>query len=106
MAILFGLLAAFTWGSGNVAASRASRVMSPNSLLVGVSLVGVAICVPLLIIEGPPRDTSFNGLFWLWLGGASNIAGLALLYPAYRAGDVSLVAPICSTGGEIAAVNA
>ena len=40
------------------------------------------------------------------LGGAANIAGLALLYIAYRAGDVSLVAPICSTEGAIAAVIA
>jgi drug/metabolite transporter (DMT)-like permease len=106
MAILFGLLAAFVWGSGNLAASRASRVMSPNSLLVGVSLVGLAICAPLLIVEGPPRDTSFAGLFWLWLGGAANIAGLGLLYPAYRAGDVALVAPICSAEGAIAAIIA
>jgi drug/metabolite transporter (DMT)-like permease len=103
MAILFGLLAAFVWGTGNLAASRASRVMTPNSLLAGISIAGVALCVPLLLIEGPPRDTSFSGLFWLTLGGTANIAGLALLYIAYRAGDVSLVAPICSTEGAIAA---
>jgi drug/metabolite transporter (DMT)-like permease len=106
MAILFGLLAAFVWAVGNLASSRASRVMSPNSLLAGISLVGVALCLPLLIAEGPPRDTSFDGLFWLTLGGAANIGGLALLYIAYRAGDVGLVAPICSTEGAIAAVIA
>jgi drug/metabolite transporter (DMT)-like permease len=106
MAILFGLLAALVWAVGNLAASRGSRVMSPNSLLAGISLVGVALCVPLLIAEGPPRDTSTAGLLWLTLGGAANIAGLALLYIAYRAGDVALVAPICSTEGAIAAVIA
>lgn len=106
MAILFGLLAALVWAAGNLAASRASRLMSPNSLLAGISLVGFVLCVPLLIAEGPPSDTSAAGLFWLVLGGASNIAGLALLYIAYRVGDVSLVAPICSTEGAIAAVIA
>lgn len=106
MAILFGLLAACVWGSGNLAAARASRMMSPNSVLVGVSLIGLVICVPLLVVDGAPRDTSFHGLFWLGLGGAANIAGLGLLYPAYRSGDVAVVAPICSTEGAIAAVIA
>ncbi len=106
MAILFGLLAALVWAAGNLAASRGSRLMAPNSLLAGVSLAGVALCLPLLIAEGPPHDSSFSGLFWLTLGGAANIAGLSLLYIAYRAGDVALVAPICSTEGAIAAVIA
>jgi drug/metabolite transporter (DMT)-like permease len=79
MAILFGLLAALVWAAGNLAASRGSRLMAPNSLLAGVSLAGVALCLPLLIAEGPPHDSSFSGLFWLTLGGAANIAGLSLL---------------------------
>ena len=106
MAIVFGLLAAMVWAVGNLAASRASRVMAPNSLLAGISLVGLALCVPILIAEGPPHDTSLSGLSWLALGGAANIAGLALLYIAYRVGDVALVAPITSTEGAIAAVIA
>ncbi|HLW94741.1 MAG TPA: EamA family transporter [Solirubrobacteraceae bacterium] len=106
MAILTGLLAAFVWGSGNLAASRASRAMSPESLLAGISLVGLALCAPFLIAEGAPHDTSIGPLFWLALGGGANIAGLSLLYVAYRAGDVSLVAPIIATEGAVAAVIA
>jgi drug/metabolite transporter (DMT)-like permease len=106
MVIVLGLLAAMVWATGNLAASRASRLMSPNSLLAGLSLAGCAICVPILIAEGAPHDTSATGLFWLVLAGAANIGGLAFLYVAYRAGDVSLVAPICSTEGAIAAVIA
>jgi drug/metabolite transporter (DMT)-like permease len=106
MAILSGLLAALVWAVGNLAASRASRAMPPQSLLAGISLVGLAVCVPLLIAEGAPRDASSGALSWLALGGAANIAGLSLLYIAYRAGDVALVAPITSTEGAIAAVIA
>lgn len=106
MAIAAGLLAAMVWATGNLASSRASRAMSPASLLAGISLVGLVICVPLLVTEGAPHDASASGLFWLALGGAANIGGLAFLYVAYRVGDVGLVAPITSTEGAVAAVIA
>jgi drug/metabolite transporter (DMT)-like permease len=106
MAILSGLLAALVWAVGNLAAARASRAMPPYSLLAGISLVGLALCAPLLISEGAPRDASIGALGWLALGGVANIAGLSLLYIAYRAGDVALVAPITATEGAVAAVIA
>lgn len=106
MTILAGLLAALVWAVGNLAASRASRAMPPQSLLAGISLVGLAICVPILIAEGPPRDASTGALGWLAIGGSANIAGLSLMYIAYRTGDVALVAPITSTEGAVAAVIA
>jgi drug/metabolite transporter (DMT)-like permease len=106
MAIAAGLLAAFVWASGNLASSRASRTMSPESLLAGISLVGLAVCIPLLATEGAPRDVSASALGWLALGGVANIAGLAFLYVAYRVADVGLVAPITSTEGAIAALIA
>ena len=106
MAILEGLLAAMVWAAGNLAASRGSRLMAPYSLLAGISLVGLLLCVPLLIAEGAPHDTSAGALGWLTVGGAANIAGLSLLYIAYRVGDVSLVAPIISTEGAVAAAIA
>ena len=106
MAILVGLLAALVWAVANLAESRASRAMPPASLLAGISLVGLAICAPLLIAEGAPRDTSAGGLCWLALGGAANIAGLLLMYIAFRVGDVGLVAPITASEGAVAAVIA
>lgn len=106
MAIAAGLLAALVWAAGNLAASRATRAMAPESLLAGISLLGLAMCAPILIVEGLPRDGSGGALFWLTLGGVANIAGLSLLYMAYRVGDVSLVAPITATEGAIAALIA
>ena len=106
MAILAGLAAALVWAAGNLAAARASRAMPPSSVVAGISVIGLLVCAPILITEGAPRDTSFAALGWLTLGGAANIAGLALLYVAYRAGDVGLVAPITSTEGAVAAVIA
>lgn len=106
MTILLGLLAALVWAVGNLAASRASRLMQPASLVAGISLAGLAMCAPLLIAEGAPHDTSLAALSWLALGGVGNIAGLGLMYLAYRAGDVSLIAPITATEGAVAAVIA
>lgn len=106
MALVAGVLAALVWATGNLASSRGSRAMSPESLLAGISLVGLAVCAPLLATEGAPHSTSASALFWLALGGVANIGGLSFLYVAYRVGDVGLVAPITSTEGAIAAVIA
>ena len=45
-------------------------------------------------------------LGWLVVAGGGNVVGLLLVYGALRVGKVSIVAPIISTEGAIAAVLA
>jgi uncharacterized membrane protein len=53
-----------------------------------------------------PDALSGSRLVWFALSGFGNVTGLLLAYEAMRAGKVSIVAPITSTEGAIAAVLA
>src|ERR687887_1941602 len=67
-------------------------------------LVGFVVAAPLTAAHGVPSDLGTAELGWLALAGAGNVGGLLLTYRALRAGKVSIVAPITSTEGAIAAV--
>src|SRR5262245_40054510 len=67
-------------------------------------LVGLVIVVPLVLVSGVPDELDRGNAGWLALAGVGNVGGLLLTYRALRAGKVSIVAPITSTEGAIAAV--
>ena len=69
-------------------------------------LIGLLICGPLAAAHGVP--VRLHGMAWVWLAlsGGGNVAGLMLTYAAFRQGQVSLVLPLTSTEGAIAAVIA
>jgi drug/metabolite transporter (DMT)-like permease len=106
LAVLGGLGAALCWATGTVAAAYASRLVTPQRVLAWVMLVGLVVVVPLLAIEGPPDDVSAADLGWLAASGAANVGGLLFVYAALRVGKVSIITPITSTEGAIAAVLA
>jgi drug/metabolite transporter (DMT)-like permease len=106
IAVLGGLGAALCWGTGTLAAAQASRLVGARSVLVWVMLVGLAVTLPFAVISGLPDDLHGREAFWMAIGGAGNVAGLLLAYEGMRRGKVSIVAPISSTEGAIAAVLA
>jgi len=106
LAVLGGLGAAVCFATATLCTSRASRMVSPQSVLAGVMLVGLVIVVPLLAVVGPSHRLSDEEWGWLLLSGAGNVLGLLLAYSALRLGKVGLVAPIVSTEGALAAVLA
>ena len=69
-------------------------------------IVGFAITAPVAVISGIPRGLGAGELGWIALAGVGNVAGLLLAYEAMRVGKVSIVAPITSTEGAIAALLA
>ena len=69
-------------------------------------LVGLLICGPLAAAEGVPAGLHGSAWAWLALAGGGNVAGLIVVYAALRQGQVSLVLPLVSTEGAIAAVIA
>jgi drug/metabolite transporter (DMT)-like permease len=71
-----------------------------------MSLVGLLVTGPVVLVEGVPGSLDAGNAAWLLLAGAGNVAGLLVVYVAYRAGDVALIAPIVATEGAIAAVIA
>ena len=106
IAILGGLGAAAAWAVSMLTASRATRMIGPPSVLAWVLLTGLCVVLPWLALEGVPDGLDASSAKWLVLAGAGNVLGLLCSYSALRTGNVSLVAPIVSTEGAIAAVIA
>ncbi len=104
LAILGGVGAAAAWAVSILCSSRSSRLIDPMSVVAWVMLVGLVITAPLAAVTGVPARLHGSALVWLILSGAGNVGGLIMNYYALRVGQVSVVAPIVSTEGAIAAV--
>ena len=66
-------------------------------------LVGLVVTAPIAALTGVPSALHGSALVWLIVSGAGNVCGLIVNYYALRIGQVSVVAPIVSTEGAIAA---
>jgi drug/metabolite transporter (DMT)-like permease len=104
LAILGGVGAAAAWAVSVLCSSRSSRLIEPMAVVAWVMLVGLLIAAPLAAVAGVPARLHGSALVWLILSGAGNVGGLIVNYYALRIGQVSLVAPIVSTEGAVAAV--
>jgi drug/metabolite transporter (DMT)-like permease len=106
IALLGGLGAAACWAATTLTASRATRLIGPQSVLAWVMLVGFVVAAPLTAAHGIPSELGGHEFGWLVVAGVGNVGGLLLVYGALRVGKVSIVAPISSTEGAIAALIA
>jgi drug/metabolite transporter (DMT)-like permease len=106
IAVIGGLGAAVCWAATTLCASRSTKLIGAPSALAWVMLVGFVVAAPLTAASGVPDDLDARELGWLAVAGAGNVGGLALNYGALRIGKVSIVAPIISTEGAIAALLA
>jgi drug/metabolite transporter (DMT)-like permease len=106
LAVLGGLGAALCWATGTLAAARASRLVGPQRVLAWVMLTGLVVTVPLLLASGWPDGLGAREIAWLVVSGAGNVVGLLATYAALRIGKASIISPITSTEGAIAAVAA
>jgi drug/metabolite transporter (DMT)-like permease len=104
LAALGGFGAALAWAASTLCSSRASRMIDPASVVAWVSLVGLLLIAPFVLIDGVPARLDGVAAGWLAVAGAGNIVGLLLAYLAYRSGAVSLIAPLVATEGAIAAL--
>jgi drug/metabolite transporter (DMT)-like permease len=105
VAILGGLAAAMSWAIATLASSRSSRMIGPMSVLGWVMAVGLLVAIgPALLAKPVPLGT--GEIAMLIVTGISHNLGLLLAYAALSIGRVSLVAPITSTEGALAALIA
>ncbi|HYU04065.1 MAG TPA: EamA family transporter [Jatrophihabitantaceae bacterium] len=102
--ILGGLLAACLFATATLCSSRSSRLIPPSSVLAWVMLVGLVVTVPTVGLAAAPVGVGAAEVGWLVVAGSGNVAGLLLAYSALRLGKVSIVAPVLSTEGAVAAV--
>ena len=106
IAVIGGLGAAVCWAATTLCASRSTKLIGGPSALAWVMLVGFVVAAPLTVASGIPESLGGHELGWLAIAGAGNVGGLLLNYGALRIGKVSIVAPIISTEGAVAAVLA
>ena len=106
IAVLGGLGAAACWATATLCASRSTRMIGAWSVLAWVMIVGFVVVAPLVAVDGIPDALGAQELGWIALSAAGNVGGLLLAYKGLRVGKVSIVAPITSTEGAIAAVLA
>jgi drug/metabolite transporter (DMT)-like permease len=101
--ILGGLGAAVCWSVSILCSSQSARRIGALSSLAWVMLVGCVFTLPAIALAGPvtlgAREVSLLGV-----SGATNVVGILCVLTALRSGKVSVVAPITSTEGAIAAV--
>ncbi|MBX0331088.1 DMT family transporter [Oscillochloris sp. ZM17-4] len=97
MGVIFGLLAALGWGSGDFLISRAARAIGPIQAMLYIQLVGIAALGALLLAR---RDLPPTELRAWGLGVAANmfnLGGTMLLYRAFSIGSLSIVSPIAAS---------
>jgi drug/metabolite transporter (DMT)-like permease len=102
-AVIAGLSVALIWTVSTLASARAARAIGAPSTLAAVALVGMVATLPLLATAPAGPSDATDHVPWLLLAGGGNILGLLLSYTALTRGKVSIVAPIASTEGAIAA---
>lgn len=106
MGVLFGLLAALGWGTGDYVLSRISRAVGPVTAMLFVQLAGVVAVGLVLLVrrDVPPLDPAL----WLLAAGVNlfNLAGTALLYRALAVGTLAIVSPIAASFAVVTAVLA
>jgi drug/metabolite transporter (DMT)-like permease len=101
--VVFGLLAAFGFGSGDFLGGRAStRVPARLALLLAQA---VALGGPLLLVVVIHGDVTASDVRYGLAAGAANGAGLGLLYKGLAVGRASLVAPLAAVMGAVVPVT-
>ena len=102
LAVIAGLGAATAFAASTLASTRATRLIGATSTVAWVTAVGLPIAVVAALADR--SGLSASALPWLAIAGFGNVAGLMLAYRALRVGPVSVVAPIVSTEGAMAAL--
>ena len=104
-AIAFGLLAALLWGTSAVFGTRLVRLVGTWTSIAATMLIGLALVAPAALAVDIPHAPARN-----WAYGAASgfcyVAASTFWLLAVRTGKVSVVTPIVSTDGAMAAVIA
>jgi len=103
--ILGGLGAAICWSVSILCSSQSARRIGALSSLAWVMLVGCVFTLPAIALAGPVNPGA-REVSLLAVSGITNVVGILFVLTALRSGKVSVVAPITSTEGAIAAVIA
>lgn len=104
-AIAFGLLAALSWGASAIFGTRLVRLVGTWTSIAATMLIGLALVLPVaLAVDLPEAPRTSWG--YAVAAGLCYVTASTCWLLAVRSGKVSLVTPIVSTDGAIAALIA
>ena len=105
MTVLLGLLSAFCWGVPDVPLAVAVRRVGELSVLVGSLAIGLVVATPIVLATGAPHITQ-RGVLLAAAAAAVTVGAYLTAFTAFQTCPVSVVTPILSCEGAVAAVIA
>lgn len=93
LSILFGLLSALSWGTGDFFGGLATRRTGVYGVVLVAELVGALLLAVLALLFGEAIP-GMQSLMWGALAGLAGAFGLLMLYRGLAAGQMGIVAPI------------
>lgn len=91
--LVFGLLAAASWGTADFSGGLASRRLSALAVVLASQVLGVLVAGASAIVRGEPAPATAD-LGWAAAAGAGGGIALVAFYRGLAVGRVSTVAPI------------
>jgi uncharacterized membrane protein len=95
MAVLFGILAALSYGSSDFIAGLGSRRIGTGPVTLMVLFLGIVVAAIALALF-PGNGPSAHALIWGAISGVGSASGSLLLYRGFAVGEMSVVAPVCA----------
>jgi drug/metabolite transporter (DMT)-like permease len=105
LSIVFGLLSALTWGSGDFCGGLASKRANPTSVVMVAEFVGAALLVGLAVVFGEAFPSPGAAL-WAVATGLVGLVGLLALYQGLASGHMGIVAPLSAVVAGIVPIVA
>jgi drug/metabolite transporter (DMT)-like permease len=107
MGVVWGLMAAFAFGTADYAAARSSRKIGVYSTLMCMQIVGFVLLSVMLLATGEWRAvSSARGVaaasLWMFV----DLLGILALYRGLHVGQASVVAPIASSFSVVTVILA
>lgn len=106
MTVILGLTAAFLWGIPDVPLAVAVRRLGTIPVIVGSLAVGLVFAAPVILLLAPGHPITASGVLLAAVAGAVSIAAYLTASTAFQTCPVSVVTPILSCEGAVAAVIA
>src|SRR4051812_36460615 len=93
------------WAAATVSSARSTRMLGAPVVVAWVLVVGLVLTTPVIVAGGTPGHLR-HAVPALVISGLCAVAGFLLTYTALSESKVSLVAPVVSAEGAVAAVVA
>lgn len=101
LAVIFGLLSALSWGTGDFCGGVATQRSPGYSVVMVAEFVGAVLLIGLALITREPWPNSQSLLIAL-IAGLAGVVGLGALYQGLAIGKMGVVAPLSAiVGGAV-----